>query len=61
MKDKVFLRIEKEGVNAEYYQQVAELCLKLGLTPTKAILFSIVYVNQFLDEKEAKNAARTIR
>lgn len=61
MKNKIFLRIESEGINQDYYQQVTELCLKLGLSPTKAILFAIVYVNKFLDESEAKNAARTIK
>lgn len=61
MKKKIFLRIEEGGINSDYYQQVAELCLKLGLAPTKAILFSIVYVNKFLDESEVQNATRTIK
>jgi len=58
MKDKVFLRIEKGGVNGQYYKQLEQLADKLGLDATKSILWSIVYANQTLDESEIKNAKR---
>lgn len=58
MKDKIFLRIERNGVNASYYNQVVELVSKLGLSPIESIKFAIVYTNKTLDESEIDNAKR---
>lgn len=54
MKEKIFLRIEKGGVNEQYWSTLVELCDRLALSPTKAILWSLVYTLQNL-RKEKQN------